>query len=175
MKMNLIILASLFYAHAVGQNFTLTSKDLTGQIETEQVFNGFGCTGKNYSPELSWSNPPAGTKSFAITLYDPDAPTGSGWWHWVVSDIPATIRHLENHAKIGVNPKGIEYKTDFGQPGYGGPCPPEKDAPHKYEFTIYALDILSLGLDENASPALVGFLINQHLLAKSTLTVYYQR
>ncbi len=121
--------------------FTLTSPDVhAGQtIPMKHVFKGMSCTGENISPALSWSNAPKGTKSFAITVYDPDAPTGSGWWHWVVYNIPANVTSLPAGAgdpNSGLMLKGaVQGNTDFGTAGYGGPCPPKGDKPHHYHFT----------------------------------------
>lgn len=161
------------------QTFTLRSKDIGGQATDKQVYNGFGCTGENLSPELNWENPPAGTKSFAITMYDPDAPTGSGFWHWVVFDIPANISELKTGAgniQKGLMPAGaIQSNTDFGQPGYGGPCPPQGHGFHQYLITIYALKTDKLGLDKNATPAFVGFNLFSNTLAKASLVMYYKR
>jgi Raf kinase inhibitor-like YbhB/YbcL family protein len=161
------------------QTFTLKSKDIGGQMTNQQVLEGFGCTGKNLSPQLSWDNAPSGTKSFAITIHDPDAPTGSGWWHWVVFDIPATAAELKQGAgDVSKNllPAGsIQGLTDFGQPGYGGPCPPQGDKAHQYVITVYALKTDKLGLNSKASPAMVGFYLNSNVLAKATITAYYQR
>lgn len=164
---------------AQAENFTLTSKDLGGQLSDQQVFSGFGCTGKNISPQLLWKNAPVGTKSFAITVYDPDAPTGSGWWHWVVFNIPATVAQLAadagNPAKE-LAPKGsVQSVTDYGKPGFGGACPPEGDKPHRYVFTVYALKIEKLELDSTSPPAMVGYYLNQNALAKASLVSYYGR
>ena len=161
------------------QTFTLKSKDIGGQMTLQQVLNGFGCTGQNLSPQLSWENAPAETKSFAVTIYDKDAPTGSGWWHWIVFNISATNTELKQgagDASKNILPKGaIQSQTDFGQGGYGGPCPPEGDKPHQYVITIYALKTDNLGLDAKASPALVGFYLNGNTLAKASIVAYYQR
>jgi len=144
-----------------------------------QVLDSFGCKGRNQSPDLRWMRPPTGTKSFAITMYDPDAPTGSGWWHWIVFDIPPAVSELAMGAgDPGKNllPLGCRQgRTDFGPPGYGGPCPPAGDPPHRYLFTVYALDIDKLGVSEAASPAMVGFVMHQHILAKAVLAVTYGR
>jgi Raf kinase inhibitor-like YbhB/YbcL family protein len=148
-------------------------------ILDEQVLDSFGCTGRNQSPDLRWQRPPPGTKSFAITLYDPDAPTGSGWWHWIVFDIPPEASELAAGAGDpgqNVLPPGCRQgRTDFGPPGYGGPCPPTGDPPHRYLFTVYALDIDKLGVSETASPAMVGFAMHRHILAKAVLQVTYGR
>jgi Raf kinase inhibitor-like YbhB/YbcL family protein len=155
---------------------SLTSPDIEpgGRIADEHTFNGWGCSGKNLSPALSWSGAPAGTKSFALTLYDPDAPTGSGFWHWVMFNIPPDVTHLASGAgdpKSPAAPKGaVQSRTDFGTPGYGGPAPPKGDKPHRYQFTIFAVDLDKLDADENTSAAVVGFNLNFHTLAKATLT-----
>ncbi len=150
-----------------------------GTIRHEQVFSGFGCSGSNLSPELHWKNVPKGTKSLALTAYDPDAPTGSGWWHWVVIDLPATTTHL---AKGAGTPDGsrlphgaVQAVTDFGKPGYGGPCPPVGDRPHHYIFTLYALKTPMLKVPANGSPALIGYFIHMNMIAKTTLVGRYGR
>ena len=162
-------------------DFRLTSPSIKeqGKISNEQVFSGMGCTGKNVSPELHWDNAPTDTKSFAVTVYDPDAPTGSGWWHWVMFNIPATVHTLPANAG---KPDGsaaiedaIQSMTDFGQSGYGGPCPPAGDKPHRYVFTVYALKVDRLPLKKDASGAMVGFHLNQNALAKASLTALYGR
>lgn len=164
--------------HAQG-TFSVTSTTVGGQATDEQVFNGFGCTGKNISPQLSWRNAPEGTKSFAITLYDPDAPTGSGWWHWVAFDIPASTTGIPAGAGTsgmpGMPAGAVQSMTDFGQPGYGGPCPPPGHGPHQYIVTVYALKTDKLGLDNKAGAAMVGFNLNQQMLAKTSLVFYYGR
>jgi Raf kinase inhibitor-like YbhB/YbcL family protein len=148
-------------------------------INDEHVFNGFGCTGKNVSPALTWSGAPAGTKSFALTVYDPDAPTGSGFWHWVVFNIPANTTKLAKNAgdvKANLMPAGaVQSRTDFGVPGYGGPCPPKGDKPHRYIFTVYAVDADHLDADANMSAAVIGFNLHFHSLATGTFTGKYGR
>lgn len=142
------------------------------------VFNSFGCTGNNVSPEVSWSNAPQGTKSFAVTVYDPDAPTGSGWWHWTVFNIPASVTEIKEGASSssGSLPAGsVEGRTDFGKPGYGGACPPTGDKPHRYILTVFALKTDKIDLDPSASGALVGYYLNQNAIAKVSLTVKYGR
>lgn len=170
-------LAAVFSAHA--QTFTLKSNDVGGQATLKQVFNSFGCTGENLSPELNWANAPAGTKSFAVTMYDPDAPTGSGFWHWVVFDLPASTTELPTGAgtqeHAGMPATAIQSNTDFGAPGYGGPCPPPGHGAHRYVVTVYALKTDKLGLDAKASPAYVGFNLNSQTLAKASILFYYER
>lgn len=158
-------------------SFTLTSGDIQGQLTLEQEFNGFGCNGKNISPELVWKNPPKGTKSFALTVYDPDAPTGSGWWHWIVVNIPANTDHIaKNASSANALPKGaVETMTDYGKPGFGGACPPQGDKPHEYRFTIHALDVEKLDVDAKSGSAQVGFMINHHTIEKATIVSYYKR
>jgi len=166
---------------AAASGLTLTSGEFADgdYMANEQVFAGFGCEGKNVSPSLSWSGAPAGTKTFALTVYDPDAPTGSGWWHWVVVNIPPSTTSLPKGAGTAEGamlPQGaLQVRTDFGAPGYGGPCPPQGDHPHRYVFTIHAVDLDALDVDANASPALVGFYLHFHTLAKASLMGLYRR
>lgn len=178
----LVTLAALALATpalAAGK-FTLTSKDVKpgSTLTDQQVFNGFGCSGANVSPELSWKNAPAGTKSFVVTVYDPDAPTGSGWWHWVVYDIPASATELPQGAGSGKGalPEGAKQgRTDFGAPGFGGACPPPGDKPHRYIFTIYALKLDKLEVPADASPAMVGFMTKANSLGSASFTAKYAR
>jgi Raf kinase inhibitor-like YbhB/YbcL family protein len=168
-------------ASAQAGKFTLSSTDVhAGQeIAAAHVFNGMGCTGSNISPELSWKGAPAATKSFAITVYDPDAPTGSGWWHWVVYNIPAKTMKLAAGAGAANStslPAGAKQgNTDFGTPAYGGPCPPKGDAPHHYIFTVYALDAASLDMPASATAAYIGFNLHAHRIAKATFTALYKQ
>lgn len=161
------------------QTFTLKSGDIGGQSTKKQEFNGFGCTGENASPQLAWANAPEGTKSFAITMYDPDAPTGSGFWHWVVFDVPSNVNELVAKAgtlDLNLAPKGaIQSKTDFGGNGYGGPCPPVGHGIHEYIFTVHALKTDKLGLDANANPALVGYYLWLNTIEKASIVMYYKR
>lgn len=159
----------------LGNNFTLTSSDLKGQLTKKQEFNGFGCSGENISPQLSWENAPKGTKSFAITVYDPDAPTGSGWWHWVVFDIPSNKTTLASGFGNNDSKGAIQSITDYGKTGFGGACPPVGDKAHRYIFTVHALDIETLGLDKNTNAATVGYYINSHSIAKASIISYYNR
>ncbi|NOU11071.1 MAG: YbhB/YbcL family Raf kinase inhibitor-like protein [Nitrospira sp.] len=150
-----------------------------GMIGKAHVFDGFGCTGDNVSPELRWNNAPKGTKSFAVTMYDPDAPTGSGWWHWVIFNIPPDISALAAGAGkpggSGEPQRAVQSTTDFGQPGYGGPCPPPGHKPHRYIFTVFALKVDQLPLKPEASGAMVGYYLNQNALAKASFTGLYSR
>jgi len=158
--------------------FSVKSTDLKdgGKLPDRSVYNGFGCSGGNVSPQLSWSNPPAATKSFVLTVYDPDAPTGSGWWHWVVYNIPASVHELPQGAGAGTGlPEGaVQAKTDFGSPGYGGACPPP-GKPHRYIFTVHALKVEKLDVPADATPALIGFMTHANEIGKAKLTVKYGR
>ena len=127
---------------------------------------------------MSWSGAPEGTKSFALTCFDPDAPTGSGFWHWVAVNIPADVTSLALGAGSGdgAMPDGaLQTRTDFGAPGYGGPCPPEGDHPHRYLFTLHAVGLESLPVEADTSAAVVGFMLNFNTLAKATLMGLYKR
>jgi Raf kinase inhibitor-like YbhB/YbcL family protein len=167
-------------AQKAGQ-FSLSSTEVAAdkQIPLAQVFGGMGCTGNNVSPSLSWHAAPAGARSFALTMYDPDAPTGSGWWHWVVYNIPATATGLAagagDAAKKLLPAGAAQGNTDFGMPGYGGPCPPQGDKPHHYIFTVYALNVDKLDIPANATAAFVGFNIHAHQVGKATFTALYGR
>ena len=157
---------------------TLTSPDFAdgGSLPEAQILNGFGCTGANLSPALDWSGLPEGTKSLILTVYDPDAPTGSGWWHWTVANIPADVARLAEGASPNNLPAGaIEGRTDFGAPGFGGACPPEGGAAHPYVFTLYAIPEAVLPIDANSSGAMVGFYANAMALERATLTVTFGR
>lgn len=160
--------------------FTLVSPDI-GQgkaISEDQVFNGFGCKGKNLSPELHWSGAPAGTKSFALMVHDPDAPTGSGFWHWIVYNIPADVDHLPAEAgdpkKRGLPSGAVQGRSDFGTPGYGGPCPPP-GKPHHYHFRLFALKVPKLDVPADATAAMIGFNVNANKLAETDLMGLYGR
>lgn len=178
------IIGSMLVAATLMQSawaLELKSDDIKpgAMLDQQQVFNGFGCSGGNQSPALTWSDVPPGTKSFALTVYDPDAPTGSGWWHWVVFNIPADTRSLLLDAG---NPKGdklpvgaVQSRTDFGAYGYGGACPPTGHGKHRYQFKLYALGVESLNLDKNASAALVGFMLHQNTLDSAMIEAVFER
>ncbi len=173
----LALLLSASPALAAG-TFTLRSADIKegGTLPERHVANVFGCSGGNVSPQLSWSGAPAGTKSFVLTVYDPDAPTGSGWWHWVVYDIPAATTELPAGAGDGsALPEGAKQaRTDFGSPGYGGACPPP-GKPHRYVFTVFALRVEKLEVPADATPALIGFMTRANALGSAKMTVRYGR
>ena len=170
---------SLASAHAAG--FSLSSPDIKpgAMLTNAQVFNGFGCSGDNKSPALSWSGAPKDTKSFAVTLYDPDAPTGSGWWHWVVINLPGDATGIAAGAGTANStalPKGaVQGRTDFGSAAFGGACPPVGDKPHRYIFTVYALKVPKIDVPADATAALTGFMINANKLGAATFTAKYGR
>lgn len=173
--MNIKYLSLVFAALAFeSAAMTLSSPDIkegTPMAKTFE-FNGFGCNGANLSPALAWSNPPKGTKSFAITAFDPDAPTPSGFWHWVVVDIPASVNNV-TRAMSGKFKWGKEMKNDYGLKGYGGACPPPKEGMHRYQFTLWALPTEKLAIPNGASNAVVGFMLGKTALSKKTLTSTY--
>ncbi|MBS0365849.1 MAG: YbhB/YbcL family Raf kinase inhibitor-like protein [Proteobacteria bacterium] len=160
--------------------FTLHSSDFQpgGTLAQAQVFNGFGCSGGNVSPALSWDHAPAGTRSFALLMHDPDAPTGSGWWHWVVYNIPATTTSLPAGAgdpgKHLLPAGAVQGRTDFGSVGYGGPCPPP-GKPHHYYLRLYALKVGKLEVPADATAALVGFNVHAQALGHAELLGLYGR
>jgi Raf kinase inhibitor-like YbhB/YbcL family protein len=147
-----------------------------GQVDSAQIFNESGCDGRNHSPQLSWRNAPAGTRSFAVTVFDPDAP-GRGWWHWAVADIPARVVSLpENASASGALKKlgAIEARNDFGGDGYGGPCPPP-GKPHRYVVTVYALRVDKLALAPGRPGTMFEHEIEGAALGSATITVTYGR
>ncbi|HTY04312.1 MAG TPA: YbhB/YbcL family Raf kinase inhibitor-like protein [Rhodocyclaceae bacterium] len=175
-----LLLACSMPVHAAG--FALASPDVNARkpIAEKFVFNGFGCHGENVSPAVVWMSPPKDAKSFALTVHDPDAPTGgSGWWHWLVIDIPPGTVGLQQGAGDPAAKKlpagARQMRTDFGTPGWGGPCPPVGDKPHRYVFTIYALKVDKLEVPDDANAALVGFMINANRIAQSSFTAHYGR
>ncbi|MBV7532506.1 YbhB/YbcL family Raf kinase inhibitor-like protein [Chitinophaga sp. sic0106] len=171
-----LLLVAMAGLSSYAQNFTLKSNELGGQLTNKQYFNGFGYNGENQSPQLSWVDAPAGTQSFAVTMYDLDAPTGSGFWHWVVFNIPADVHEIKSGAgdvKKNLMPAGIiQSKTDFGVPGYGGAAPPAGPV-HRYMITVYALN-KKLELNADVSPALVGFNLHFATLAQASIVVCAQ-
>jgi len=162
--------------------FTITSSAFKNNaaIPEKYSFNAMGCTGQNVSPPLEWKNPPAGTKSFALMVHDPDAPTGSGWWHWVVYNIPADATSLPEGAGDAAGaalPKGaIQGNTDFGKPGWGGPCPPPGSGKHHYNFMLYPLKVDKIDAPPGASAAMIGFNASANAVGKpAKLTGLFSR
>lgn len=164
-------------AHA----FELSSPDIAagGTVPPRQIYNGQGCTGGNVSPALAWREAPSGARSFAVTVFDPDAPTGNGWWHWAIFDIPAGVTKLDassGNLRVARAPKGaVQGVNDFREPGYSGPCPPRGDKPHRYVFTVYALGADRLPFDSGATDRAVGRYLHAHALGKASLTARYGR
>jgi Raf kinase inhibitor-like YbhB/YbcL family protein len=178
----LVTLLALSYSSAVfADTFKLSSQDIAqGELMPKaQEFTGFGCEGGDLSPQLEWSNVPKGTKSFAITAYDPDAPTGSGWWHWQIVNIPNTVTEVAAGAgstKKNLAPKGsMQIENDYGSRGFGGACPPKGHGVHHYRFTVHALSVEKLELPAGASGALAGYMINANTIATSTIESLYKR
>lgn len=176
-----VLLLAVWSSSASAAAFRLYSPEIkaNGTIPKNFEFNGFGCSGENKSPALEWSGTPAGTKSYAVTVYDPDAPTGSGWWHWMVYNIPADVTELAAGAGV-VNstalPQGaVQNRIDYGFAGWGGTCPPQGDKPHHYIFTVYALKTGKLDVPADATAALTGFMIHANALGKASFTAKYGR
>ncbi|UTW00320.1 YbhB/YbcL family Raf kinase inhibitor-like protein [Marinomonas rhizomae] len=177
MKKVLLISVALSGLVSMSSNaFELTSQDIQEGQKIPQAFefNSFGCDGENKSPQLAWTDSPKGTKSFAITVYDPDAPTGSGWWHWSAFNIPTSVTSLAQGAdltKLGAT----ELKSDYGSVGFGGFCPPKGDNMHRYQFTVWALPVEKLDLSADVSPALAGYTVRSMALGKAVLVAPYNR
>ena len=174
----LLLCAQALVSHA----FEIASDEFTEHtfLNKSHEFQGFGCDGQNRSPQLSWHNAPKGTQSFAITVHDPDAPTGSGWWHWLVYNLPATTQTLVADAgteSANTNlPKGaVQAKNDYGIHGFGGACPPKGHGVHHYQITVYAIKEKQLEIPKDASAALVGYMLNANALGKAQITGLYQR
>ena len=177
----LLVLPLVLSPSAFADSLKLSSSDIAqGEFMSKnQEFNGFGCSGGDMSPSLTWTGVPEGTKSFAITVYDPDAPTGSGWWHWQVINIPNSVTKLEagsGSLDSKLMPKGsIQMRNDFGSHSFGGACPPEGHGIHHYRFTIHALSVEKLDLPKDASGALTGYMINANAIESSTIESLYKR
>jgi len=190
----IVLSSAISIAYADNGTFTLSSPDLSSKNFNEKfIANGFGCTGGNLSPELVWKNPPAGTKSFSIQMFDPDAPTGSGFWHWAVYNLPSSTTSLPQGAGNDLSKlpsPAFGGNTDFADTGatggngnYGGPCPPVGDKPHKYIFTIYALAVDDVqkagGVPKTGTATLYSFVLNKGvgkgLLGKASFTATYGR
>ncbi|CAI8724291.1 DLP12 prophage; periplasmic protein YbcL [Pseudomonas chlororaphis] len=165
---------------ALAEPFTLTSANIAQgkSMSRAQEFQGFGCSGGNQSPQLSWSGAPEGTEAFAVFAYDPDAPTGSGWWHWQLVNIPKNVTTLAAGAgdpsKNSIPAGSTSIKNDYGALGFGGACPPEGHGVHRYQFTVFAL-AKKLELPEGASGALTGYMVRANSIASSTIEALYER
>jgi Raf kinase inhibitor-like YbhB/YbcL family protein len=173
----LLISTSASFADGHAASLTLSSSTISegAVMGADQVFEGFGCTGGNMSPDLTWANAPEGTESFVVTVYDPDAPTGSGWWHWSVFNIPADVTSLAAGmtADVGLPDGAVELVNDYGATGFGGACPPAGEM-HRYQFTVHALPVM-LDFDASVSNALLGFMTQSQAIASSKITAVYHR
>jgi Raf kinase inhibitor-like YbhB/YbcL family protein len=162
-------------------SFTLTSTEISDnqRLSSPQVSGVMGAGGEDISPQLSWSGFPAHTKSFAVTCYDPDAPTGSGFWHWAVANIPTSVTELPSGAgtpgSSDLPPGAITLRNDAGMAGYIGAAPPEDHGPHRYAFAVHAVDVEKLGIDSDTTPAVLGFNLFSHTLARALLVPIYER
>lgn len=172
--------AALLSASASADTFTLTSTDIAQgkAMPATQEFQGFGCAGGNLSPQLAWRGAPAGTEAYAVLAYDPDAPTGSGWWHWQMVNIAKDVSSLPagagDVAGKGAPDGSLQVRNDYGVAGFGGACPPQGHGVHRYQFTVFALS-KKLELPKDASGALTGYMVRAHALASSTIEALYQR
>jgi Raf kinase inhibitor-like YbhB/YbcL family protein len=181
-KLKLITVLSLsISASAYAGTLTLSSHDIAqGEFMAKaQEFKGFGCSGGDVSPHLKWTNAPQGTKSFAITAYDPDAPTGSGWWHWQVVNIPKNVTEIATGAGSANTDLAVQgsqqINNDYGNRAFGGACPPPGHGVHHYRFTVHALSVEKLELPDDASGALAGYMINANSIESSTIEALYKR
>lgn len=170
-----ITILFLFVSNESFARMRLKSADIKSgrSIDLKHVFNDFGCIGENKSPNLLISNVPKEAQSLAITVYDPDAPTGSGWWHWIAYNIDVNTKEIATGAKE-ISENTVFGRNDYGTYNYGGPCPPVKSR-HRYIFTLYALDVDKIDLPKDASGAMIGFYLNKHKIKTDSLTALYSR
>ena len=156
-------------------SFSLVSHDIAegGTLANSQVANIMGYDGENRSPHLVWSNAPDRTLSYAVTIHDPDAPTGSGFWHWVVANIPSTVTELPTDAALALPVGALQVRNDAGHKGYVGAAPPHGLGFHRYVHTVHALDVTSLEIDDTVSPALVGFNLRFHAIARAQIVALF--
>ena len=158
-------------ASAANMHLRVAAGDGHGHVRMAHVYTQ--CGGKNMRPAVRWQDAPPGTRSFALTTFDPDANHGAGWWHWIVLDLPASVHHLGEHTPLPVPARSL--RNDFGHRGWDGPCPPAGDPPHHYVFTLYALDVTRLPVARGASPDRVRQVLRSHALARSSVTLLYAR
>jgi Raf kinase inhibitor-like YbhB/YbcL family protein len=162
--------------------FMLTSSDPQLAISVPLIYTAkaFGCSGGNLSPELHWSGAPAATQSFVVTLFDRDErSTPSGWWHWVVYNLPKNVSSLPQGAgaehSSALPAETLQGRTDLGEDAYHGPCPAKGDPPHRYVFTVYALNVAKLPVPPDSSGAMVTSIVQEHLLGKAVFVAHYGR
>lgn len=173
------LLAVALPVHA--NDFTLGSPEIKadGSIAKRFEYRGYGCAGENRSPALKWTGAPAAAKSFAVTMYDPDAPSGAGWWHWSVVNIPASVTELAANAGViggsGLPRGAIQLPTDYGEAAWGGVCPPQGDKPHRYVFTVYALKTETVKLPANAKASTTEPVLYTDAIGKASFTARYGR
>lgn len=179
-KASLLLITSLSLS-VQAASLKLMSTDITQDKfmnKAQEFSGGFGCAGGNVSPQLSWTGVPEGTESFALFVYDADAPTGSGWWHWQLVNIEKNVSSLRaDSGNISGKylPEGsLQIINDFGFKHFGGACPPNGHGVHRYQFTLYALST-KLNLPENASSALTGYMVKSHAIASDTIEALYKR
>jgi len=172
--MKKLLLFILLICLTNANDFSIKSS-VNSWLSKDYVFNKFGCGGKNISPAVTWQNSPKNAKSYALTIFDPDAPTGHGWWHWIVYNIPKNVNKIALNASTTKSlPKGsVEAKNDYGFVGFGGACPPKGDKAHRYITTIYALDIEKL--PKLLNPNKIIQVIQKHTIKKVSITSYYKR
>jgi Raf kinase inhibitor-like YbhB/YbcL family protein len=160
------------------QSFTLNSEDVRNGEPMDAQFAHDSVGGANLSPQLSWSAFPSETRSFVVTCFDPDAPTGSGFWHWVLVNIPASVTQLPRGAGSGAstaaNGGTFSVRNDYGEPAYGGAAPPAGDRPHRYVFAVHAIDVDQLDVTPDATAAYVGFNLAFHTLARAVIRPTFQ-